>query len=58
MFQSSVKFKQVYPSMYGGFYALDEDGQIWQYDRYDAWKRILAPVDETVIDMPTQEKTG
>lgn len=40
---SQVKFKQMYPSMFGGFFALDEQGQVWQFDRYNNWHRVKSP---------------
>ena len=39
----NVKFVQIRPTMFGGFYALDDLGQVWHFDRYNVWNRIPSP---------------
>lgn len=41
--EPTVKFTQIRPTMFGGFYALDNAGQVWHFDRYNAWNKIPTP---------------
>lgn len=38
-----IKFMQIQASMYGGLWALSQEGEIWQFNRYNEWERVQPP---------------